>query len=507
MSTLVIRLFNNRSNFKDVVLALQAKPNTYPRVVYHNEPIAVDEMEEFLNEAIRVQYDCISKFSVNAPWKELFIHIVDSENLDKFELDTGDVKFVLCTSELNLMKDLTELTIIGDGEIFGSVDGLELTKLTKLNLTLYNDSFLTYTLDFIGKIKDLQELCLSQEVLMSDIEPLKKCKHIKKLTLIGNFYGDAVIFNCMKDLEYLRLGSWKEWIDFSLLNLRKLKELSLQYIKVIHIEDIASFTNLTSLELYGDLHTNVGLHMFSGITELEYLSVMANDTYGTLDSLGKLTKLKKLCISGPKVFGRLTDISLLGGLEKLNLRSTRVRGTLSDLSCFFHLTELVLYSTMVSGDLMPFEMSAFMNLEHLDLSKSLVYGDIECFRNLEHLRYLLLSNTGVAGQIEKLSGLKDLEFCKLNDTYVNGSIEDLTDLPKMKKLYVSNTDICGQASALNDNIPSLERLDYHHSLIKGSWNKAKVVEVGQEYIDKLKEEYETKIADLEKQLKEAKAAQ
>ena len=194
MSTLVIRLFNNRSNFKDVVLALQAKPNTYPRVVYHNEPIAVDEMEEFLNEAIRVQYDCISKFSVNAPWKELFIHIVDSENLDKFELDTGDVKFVLCTSELNLMKDLTELTIIGDGEIFGSVDGLELTKLTKLNLTLYNDSFLTYTLDFIGKIKDLQELCLSQEVLMSDIEPLKKCKHIKKLTLIGNFYGDAVIF-------------------------------------------------------------------------------------------------------------------------------------------------------------------------------------------------------------------------------------------------------------------------------------------------------------------------
>ena len=505
MSIVTVRLFNNRSNFKDVDLVLRAKPGLHSRLVYYNEPIAIDEMESFLNESVVVQSDLDSKYSFNAGWHELFIHIVDAENLDKFELNTGDVKFEICTSELNLMQDLTEFAIVGDGEIFGSVNGLELHKLKKFDLTIFNDSVLTYDLDFIGKMKDLEELCLSQETLTADIEPLKKCKHIKRLTLIGSFYGDAIIFNHMKDLELLRLGSWKDWIDLSLLNLSKLKELSLQDVKTLHIEDVVCFRKLTSLELYGDLRANVGLHMFSNLTDLEQLIVAATSTYGTLDSIGGLTNLKKLCISGSKVFGRLTDLHMLSKVEKLNLRSTRVRGTLSDISCFYDLTELILNNTMISGDLMPFETLGFMNLEYLDLSKTLVHGDIKCLKRLEYLRYLLLSNTGIAGQIESLSGFKNLKFCKLNDTYVDGNIENLVDLPKMEKLYISNTDISGNASELNSNIPSLERLDYHHSFIKGSWNKAKVVEVGQNYIDKLKQDYESKIADLEKQLAEAKS--
>eukprot|EP00435_Cladocopium_sp_Y103_P059189 s57_g21.t1 len=181
----------------------------------------------------------------------------------------------------------------------------------------------------------------------------------------------------------------------------------------------------------------------------------------TLENLGKhyledLLQIQHLNLSDTKVRGEdlLFFIQDLEGLSSVDLSNTMIEGDIDLFRNAGHLTYLDLSGTQVFGDIRVFSSNKLKAdganmtmLQHLNLAHTKVSGDIKVFQHSPILEYLNLQATQASGDIEYLR-VSPFKQILLRDTGVGGNIRVFQAFPGLIDLDLQNTLVFGDIRAL-----------------------------------------------------------
>ena len=180
----------------------------------------------------------------------------------------------------------------------------------------------------------------------------------------------------------------------------------------------------------------------SAFTNLEYLSLQANDLSGTIPDLSALTNLEHLLLGNNDLSGQIPSLSALTELRDLYLYSNDLSGTIPDLSALTNLTYLNLDRNDLSGQIPS--LSALTNLRRLFLSGNELSGSIPDLSALTELFALFLYDNQLTGSVPDLSALTGLQFFRINDNNLSGQIPDLSNLTLLIDVYLGGNSFSGQ---------------------------------------------------------------
>ena len=300
--------------------------------------------------------------------------------LQSLRLDMGQLK------SLSGMEGLTELK---ECYLYGNLSFTDLsplaglTKLQQLQISPNGSNTNPYIEDFspLANLTQLQSLYLYTDGYVKDLTAFSKLTALQSLSMQANglasfqgienltelrelnFYGsDATYRNVaplagLTKLQSLRLPSmnYQAHIMLDISGLSGLTELTNLDISgdVASLEPLAGLTKLTSLRLYGNSDTAgysslAPLSSLTGLTDL-YLNI--NEHVTSLAPLASLTNLRSLeiYINGDYSHPGLTDISPLGKLTNLQSLSLTERGV-TDISALANLTNLQSLEIRESGN-------------------------------------------------------------------------------------------------------------------------------------------------------------
>ena len=290
--------------------------------------------------------------------------------LQSLRLDMGQL------DSLSGMETLTELK---ECYLYGSLNFTDLsplaglTKLQQLQISPNGNNSSPYVEDFspLANLTQLQSLYLYTDGYVKDLTAFSKLTALQSLSMQANglasfqgienltelrelnFYGsDATYRNVaplagLTKLQSLRLPSmdYQANILLDISGLSGLTELTNLEISgdVASLEPISRLNKLTSLRIYGNSDTAgysslAPLSSLTGLTDL-YLNI--NERVTSLAPLASLTNLRslELYINGDYNRPVLTDISPLGKLTNLQSLTLTERGV-TDISALANLTNL-----------------------------------------------------------------------------------------------------------------------------------------------------------------------
>ncbi|KAG2696104.1 hypothetical protein I3760_07G043200 [Carya illinoinensis] len=266
-------------------------------------------------------------------------------------------------------------------------------------------------------------------------------------------------------------------------------------IWLLNVSLFQPFKKLTSLDLsyneIGGCIANEGFERLAVLRSLEVLN-LANNFFedSILPSLTQLSSLTTLVLAGNSHLGNWTtaagskSLSRLDNLETLDISRTNFsRSTISSLSTTVKsssLRNLNLAGLGMEGPLPAQELSAFENLERLDLSDNrltdgLTPKELHGLSKLSKLKHLILRGNNFGNQTFKVLGaqLPALESLDLSYNYMEGplSIKEFHGLSKLSKL--KHLDLSGNyfgkqiLRVLGAQLPALKSLSLFDNRIEG----------------------------------------
>ena len=281
--------------------------------------------------------------------------------------------------QLNSLSGMETLTELKECYLYGSLNFTDLsplaglTKLQQLQISPNGNNSSPYVEDFspLANLTQLQSLYLYTDGYVKDLTAFSKLTALQSLSMQANglasfqgienltelrelnFYGsDATYRNVaplagLTKLQSLRLPSmdYQANILLDISGLSGLTELTNLEISgdVASLEPISGLNKLTSLRIYGNSDTAgysslAPLSSLTGLTDL-YLNI--NERVTSLAPLASLTNLRslELYINGDYNRPVLTDISPLGKLTNLQSLTLTERGV-TDISALANLTNL-----------------------------------------------------------------------------------------------------------------------------------------------------------------------
>ncbi len=281
--------------------------------------------------------------------------------------------------QLNSLSGMETLTELKECYLYGSLNFTDLsplaglTKLQQLQISPNGNNSSPYVEDFspLANLTQLQSLYLYTDGYVKDLTAFSKLTALQSLSMQANglasfqgienltelrelnFYGsDATYQNVaplagLTKLQSLRLPSmdYQANILLDISGLSGLTELTNLEISgdVASLEPISGLNKLTSLRIYGNSDTAgysslAPLSSLTGLTDL-YLNI--NERVTSLAPLASLTNLRslELYINGDYNRPVLTDISPLGKLTNLQSLTLTERGV-TDISALANLTNL-----------------------------------------------------------------------------------------------------------------------------------------------------------------------
>ncbi|XP_042987428.1 receptor-like protein 14 isoform X6 [Carya illinoinensis] len=268
-------------------------------------------------------------------------------------------------------------------------------------------------------------------------------------------------------------------------------------IWLLNVSLFQPFKKLTSLDLsyneIGGCIANEGFERLAVLRSLEVLN-LANNFFedSILPSLTQLSSLTTLVLAGNSHLGNWTtaagskSLSRLDNLETLDISRTNFsRSTISSLSTTVKsssLRNLNLAGLGMEGPLPAQELSAFENLERLDLSDNrltdgLTPKELHGLSKLSKLKHLILRGNNFGNQTFKVLGaqLPALESLNLGSSLyhmeVHLSIKEFHGLSKLSKL--KHLDLSGNyfgkqiLRVLGAQLPALKSLSLFDNRIEG----------------------------------------
>ncbi|PRP84155.1 putative leucine-rich repeat receptor-like protein kinase [Planoprotostelium fungivorum] len=256
------------------------------------------------------------------------------------------------------------------------------------------------------------------------------------------------------------------YLSESLGDIQTLQNIDLQS----NIPD--SIGNLTSL-LRLDLSDNYFVSIPSSIGNLKsliVLSLSSNLITSLPDSIGSLTSLQYLNLALNQLTSLPDSIFGLYSLVYMSLHSNDLSPPFSSFCALTNLLYLDLSATNVTGE-MPDSIAKLQTLQYLDLSNHSLSGDIpQSMGYLTSLVYLDLSNGPLPkGTIPPfVFQLTQLQSLRLSNVQLTGPIShSIGALTRLVRLDLSVNQLNGSVPAALSNIPSIEYLDLHDTLITG----------------------------------------
>jgi uncharacterized repeat protein (TIGR02543 family) len=349
-----------------------------------------------------------------------FYNLVDLEYL---YIDNNNINGDL--SDLNKLTKLNSLYIYYSS-IDGSIEGL--SNLVELRYLSINSTNITGALQSLSGLTQLQYLSLYAQKVTGSLSDLSKLSSLTSLSIGIGELGNG--FQGLSDLPNLQ----SVLISDNSLN--------------DSISNFGEMKTLTYLELSGQMSVNID--NLSGLSSLYNLSINANLS-GDISNLGSLENLNYLHLGGyysmeSSIQGDISSLSTLRSLTSLSLSNIKIAGNISELSALQNLTYLSLNGIGVDGDI---DGISELNLDNVDLSNTLVSGDINALSKMTSLNSLYLSYTDVSGDIKALASLEDLYSLSINNTEVTGDLSDLGTHAKLNNLSISGTTIRTKPSDAN----------------------------------------------------------
>lgn len=289
----------------------------------------------------------------------------------------------------------------------------------------------------------------------------KQILSIRKFTNIdaaGNPFEGAITrlddILQMKNLSELTLAGEQMITDYSgLSSLPVLRTLTLRScgINDTTFKAIASNTMLISLDL--SQNTISDITQISGMNNLSYLS-LSNNMIADFTPLSALTSLKTLDISknlasdisALSTLGHLNELKAdnnqitdfspvcsLSSLARLDLSDNQIM-VVPDMARLTALTELDLSGNNVAN-LVPLAVCG--SLDSLDISRNAVY-DLAPLSNLRLTR--LIASDNHIPSLAPVASMRQLKILDVSGNYLS-DISPLASLPQLESLYISRNDI------------------------------------------------------------------
>lgn len=301
------------------------------------------------------------------------------------------------------------------GNIIRSIYVQEIDSIKKLNL---KNKFLVTLPNEIGKLKNLESLCLS-------------CNNIEEIP--------RNVFNLKKLLELDVSNTYIEKIPEKIEKLSNLKMLNMGNCLIKNIP--SELFKLNHLE-YLDISNNDIYKLSSKISilgNLEYLNLM--DTFISIlpKEIGALHKLEYLNLSNSGISTIPKEIEGLKKLKVLDLSNLKITEIPEIIFKMKNLIDLNLSKTSISS--IPAGIFDCKELDHLDLSNTKISNLPKEIENLTKLKYLNLSNTKISSLPKEIKNLKDIMVLNLSNTKISSLPKEIGDLKKLAALNLSNTKI------------------------------------------------------------------
>lgn len=313
------------------------------------------------------------------------------------------------------------------------------------------------TKDQLQQMANLTEINISNNQLMTTLEPLKELTNLKKLFCSGTAVVDLMPLKDLIDLQVLEANN----------------------TKVSNLKPLEKLTNLEKLSVENAKITN-----FQGLEKLQTLKIIYCDkntiSYDQVEALNKLLPSclvihqsevlrlwwQNLADAWKQVFGQHVKVDntptreqthQVAILEVLKIDNNNNIKDLEPVRQLRRLKELYLSNTLVSS-IVP--VMSLKKLERLDFSRNPI-GDIAPLTDMISLKYLAFENTPV-NQLISVSKLTNLEEIKFSGTQIGdlealknlvnlrvieffstkvSTLKDIQDLPKLKTVKCYNTKI------------------------------------------------------------------
>ncbi|XP_014500746.1 probable LRR receptor-like serine/threonine-protein kinase At4g36180 [Vigna radiata var. radiata] len=264
-------------------------------------------------------------------------------------------------------------------------------------------------------MNSLEHLYLSGNVFKGeDLKSFMNICTLRSLYMFGN--------NMTEDLSSILHNFSSGCVRYSL------QELSLTYNQITgSIPDLSTFSNLNTLDLYGNQLSGKILEGTRLPSHLEQLSIGSNSLKGGV----------------PKSFGSTCTLELLDfSFNSLSEDLAVIFNHLSGCSRY-SLRELYLHQNKFNGTLPDF--SIFSKLETLDLSDNRLNGVQKLLRNYTVLRSLNLFNNSLSENLPAIMHhlSPSLQSLNLGMNQISGTLPSnlATMFPSLKELYLDSNKL------------------------------------------------------------------
>ncbi|KAJ9153915.1 hypothetical protein P3X46_027303 [Hevea brasiliensis] len=275
-------------------------------------------------------------------------------------------------------------------------------------------------------------------------------KNLKTLSLESNFFNGEILVGNLADLTELSPGNnrFTGAVPSSLCHLKKLKRLDLHsnLFSVSIPSEIGNLSVISSLlpndnDLVGEIPPSM-----QKMGQLEELDLEDNCLRGEIPTwLFDLIYLTDLKLGGNKLVWKNLTIVPKSNPSTLSLRSCSVSGHI------------------------PFCLSNFTNLFHLDLSEKNLIGSLPPWLNKTNLYELILSINFLSGSLFPLFQFELLQQLDLARNNFSGKLPDnIGKATLMRKLVLSGNDFSGPIPNSISNMSMLSIIDLSNNRFSGN---------------------------------------
>ncbi|HEY8933875.1 MAG TPA: leucine-rich repeat domain-containing protein, partial [Cyclobacteriaceae bacterium] len=415
--------------------------NTIPRYIevnYHPEVQDLKIVSIYTNEINETEVLTNWWNELSLEWQTILRKKSPGKN-PADSLQINDIKAITSIEELDLSNNI----FIQDIDPLG-----RLLNLKSLNLSGTRVNNLTP----IRNLTELETLNLSHTKI-SDLSPLKYASKLMSLDISYTAVSDISILEKMPVLQNLN-ASGTEMNDFSSIALlTELQKANLSATNISNLTPFENLVNITTLDISGTHVQDLNpLKNLKSITTLDIDSTKIN----TINSLSNLENLTVLHINYTSI-ATLLPLQKLMHLEKIYADHTRINRETADNFIAAHPNTQIIFDTdnlktwwdalspewqtvfskvaIISSTPSKEEMAKISHLDSVNISGNMRINSLEPLRKLQKLQVIIISQTGVQ-DLSPLQGHSEIRYLDISETEVS----DLSTISQFTKLNVLRAD-------------------------------------------------------------------